>query len=391
MALRNAFCPNCGQPTQIDDTKEFCFCLSCGNKINIPKRQQPTIESNAGVSEHEPKQRAQSQLEGNANRESPQSRMAPEDKLNEAEFYYKLSIDKKEYSRIDDNPTYYLKGQDLLVDLSQQFPSDYRVWWELCKPMDFAIVLAGDSSENPCSLNGTYFDKALDLAPLDKKMELINQHDKYSEIKGAVLERIQAEKEALEAQERARIEEEQRRIMEEEAERQRQEEIRRKEEQEKLERERIEAEQKAAELAKSQQEMSVNLWMSLKNKDYSYINDTYFQFKSPEGIPIIATLKVMANVLYLSAFHVDANKNNTIYLDQSIAIHFGDNGFAIKFDNRPVTVRGWSPSANTIQVVASPHGGFMVNDLPLISDPGYVANVSRGAKKPIVTFKKVFS
>lgn len=40
MALRKAFCPNCGQPTQIDDSKEFCFCLSCGNKIVVPKKEQ---------------------------------------------------------------------------------------------------------------------------------------------------------------------------------------------------------------------------------------------------------------------------------------------------------------------------------------------------------------
>ena len=392
MALRKAFCPNCGQPTQIDDTKDFCFCLSCGNKIVIPKREQPVIQTQNGVTEHEPKQSAQNHIEeAQIKSDIASTRIgAPDDKMKEAEFYYNLSIDKGEYADINCEPTYYLKGQDLLVDLSQQYPSDYKVWWELCKPMDFAVVLEGKKSSNPCTINSSYFDKALDMAPLDQKMELIKQFDKYTEAKKIVLEEIRAEQERRDAEERARIEEEQRLQREAAEERQRQEEIKRQEEQERLEKERQEAELRAAEYAQAQQDLSINFWQYLKNKDYKEIDDTYFQFKSPEGIQIIATFKVMANVLYLSAFHIDPNKGNAVYLDQSIAIHFGDNGMAIKFDNRAVTVRGWNPSSNTIQVIANPQGGYQVNNLKLLKDPTYVASISKGAKKPLMTFKKVF-
>ena len=137
--------------------------------------------------------------------------------------------------------------------------------------------------------------------------------------------------------------------------------------------------------------MSNVLWVALKGKDYTSIDDSYFQFNSPEGVPIIATFKVMANVLYLSAFHVDISKNNIVYLDQSLAIHFADNGVAIKFDNKPVTVRGWNFNANILQMLVNPHGGYMINDLPLIKDSRYVANISKSAKKPFMSLKKIFN
>lgn len=392
MALRKAFCPNCGQPTQIDDLKAFCFCLSCGNKIIVPRREQTIIEDKKGGAEYEPRQSAEKYIEETWMKSDSSSVLIStlEDKMKEAEFYYKLSIEKAEYANVNEEPTYYLKGQDLLVNLSQRYPSDYRVWWELCKPMDFAVVLDGKRSSNPSTINGAYFDKALDLAPLEQKMELIKQYDKYSEIKNIVLEEIQAEQERKDAEERARIEQEQRLQREAEEERKRQEELRRKEEQERLEKERQEAELKAAEFAQVQQDMRINFWQSLKDKNYTEIDDSYFQFNSPEGISIVATLKVIANVLYLSAFHINPNKGNGAYFVQSVAIHFGDNGFAIKFDNKPVTVRGWHPTANTIQIIANPKGGYLVNNLQLIKDSVYVASIYKGAKKSIIPFKKVF-
>ena len=73
-----------------------------------------------------------------------------------------------------------MKGQDLLVDLSQQYGADYRVWWELCKPMDFNVIIAGEKSINQSTINSSYFDKALDLAPLEIKMELIKQRPRLN-------------------------------------------------------------------------------------------------------------------------------------------------------------------------------------------------------------------
>lgn len=390
MALRKAFCPNCGQPTQIDDTKEFCFCISCGNKIIVPIGEQSVAEPNVAVSEHEPKQRTQTMIE-----EQPQtysknvSVWVPEDKLKEVEFYYKLSADKKEYDNIDAEPTYYLKGQDLLVDLSQQYASDYRVWWELCKPMDFAVVIAGEKSYNPGTINSSYFDKALDLAPLEKKMELIKLHDEYLVAKEGILKEMQAEQEAKAIEEKKRIEEQQKKERAAEEERQKIEHQRQQEAIEREKRERIEAEQKAAVFAQAQQELSQNVWASLASKDYSEIDNSYFQFKGPEGI-IIVTFKVVTNVLYLNAFHMDANKNNMAYLDQSIAICFAKDGTAIKYDNKPVTVRGWNPGSNYIQVMANPEGGYMVNNFALVKDANYVTRISKVAKKPFLSFSKIF-
>ena len=381
MALRNAFCPNCGQPTQINDEKEFSFCLLCGNKIIIPKKEQPVMQVQDVETGQESKQSSHNGIEGsNAKSDIVSVKMdAPEDKMKEAEFYYKLSIDKEEFNDIDGNPTYYLKGQDILVDLSQQYPSDYRVWWELCKPMDFSVVIEGKKTTNPATINSAYFEKALDLAPLDLKMELIKQFDTYTEAKKTVLEEIHAEQERRDAEERVRIEEEQRLQKEAAEERERLEEIQRKE-----------AETRATEYAQAQRDRIFNFWQSLKYKNYNEIDDTFFQFISPEGIQIIATFKIVANVLYLSAFHMDPKKVNVVYLDQSVAIRFGDNGIVIKFDNKPVIVRGWDPSSNMIQVTTNMQGGYQVNNLQLIKNPAYVASVSRMAKKPLMSFKKVF-
>ena len=380
MALRGAFCPNCGQSTQIDDTKEFCFCLSCGNKIQVPRRTQPVMATNTSVTDHEPRQRAQEAI---ATESIPQaitaSAQAPEDKMQEVEFYYKLSAEKQEYAKNDSEPIYYIKGQDLLVDLSQQFPGDYRVWWELCKPMDFAVVLAGGSSPNPGGINGTYFDKALDTAPLEKKLELVKQHDSYVSAKDAVLEKAQAEQRAKEAEARAAEEE-----------RLRAEEEKRRKEAERQEQERIAAEEKVRSFEQAKLRMSTDIWASLANKDYETIDNSYFQFKSNEGVNVISTLKVVANVLYLSAYHIDPAKGNQAYLDQSLAIHFGTEGVALKFDNKPVVVRGWDISNNVLNITANPDGGCMANGIPLLQDTTYVNNISKAAKKPLIALKKIF-
>lgn len=392
MALRKAFCPNCGQPTQIDDLKEFCFCLSCGNKIVVPKRGHSVSQAQEGAAVNEYRQNVPDQVEKTQPdvNEGAINMGAPDDKMKEAEFYYKLSLEKAEYADINGDPTYYLKGQDLLVDLSQQYPADYRVWWEMCKPVDFDVVLGGGKPINSFTINNSYFNKALDLAPLDRKIELIKQYDRYNAVKKIVLEEMKAEQERKDAEERARIEEEQRIQKEAEEERRRQEELRQREENEQRERERQAAEQRAAEFAQDQQKMSSDFWADLKNKKYEEIDGSYFRFKSPEGSSIIATFKMMANVLYLSAFHIDANKGNAVYLDQSVAIHFGEEGLARKFDNKPVVVRGWQPMANTIRIISNPQG-FFVNDLQLIKDSAYVAEIAKEAKRPIMSFKKVFA
>lgn len=109
-----------------------------------------------------------------------------DEKLKKVEFYYSLSVDKKEDINLQEEPVYFLKAQDLLVDLSQQYPDDYRVWWELCKPLDFHSPLSGADLYGRLTFNEGYFNKALDLATLDKKKELIDAHDQYLSDKRAV-------------------------------------------------------------------------------------------------------------------------------------------------------------------------------------------------------------
>ncbi len=49
MSLRKIFCPNCGNATQVDDTKAFCFCLQCGNKIILRAEAAPKSDEQRKV------------------------------------------------------------------------------------------------------------------------------------------------------------------------------------------------------------------------------------------------------------------------------------------------------------------------------------------------------
>lgn len=492
MALRKAFCPDCGQPTQIDDTKEFCFCLSCGNKIQVMKKQaetenaeeteMPEVKHKQREQEHlqtetdgKKGQMEQKTIQGDKEQIVSETVKALEEKLKEVSFYYDLSKEKKEYADLsaDARPVYYLKGQDLLLDLSGQFPDDYRIWWELCKPLDFSAVMSGETSENPHGFNESHFDKALGFAPLEKKRELVDQQEKYLQLKRAAEEKIQKEKQAREAEKRAKEEErrkaeEERRRKEREAEEERRrkereaEEARRKAEEERIQREREEEEEriraeeerlrleKEAEIERKRQEeerkrqqkeeekarkkaekerrkqeereaeerrrkenerletiraeeekkilaanaaraeISTEIWNMLSAKDYSLIDNSYFRFNNSEGISIIATFKMVANVLYLLAYHADPKKSDRLYLDQSLAIHFGNDGKALKFDDQPVMVRDWEIPNNVMQIFTSPDGGYMVNQVDLRQDAAFVSDMAKRAKKPLIAFKKVF-
>ena len=119
MAFRKVFCPNCGQSIQVDDAKEFCFCSVCGNKIMFPPKTQDLTQTFNGVTEQEYDHCQQDVVEETQAKSGFDSvkMAAPEDKMREVEFYYKLSVDKVEYANLKCEPRYYIKGQDLLVDL----------------------------------------------------------------------------------------------------------------------------------------------------------------------------------------------------------------------------------------------------------------------------------
>lgn len=170
MAFRKILCPNCGKETKINDEKEINFCLECGAKI-APQGQTPDTISQ---------------------------------KLEEVAFYYQVSQEKNEYMDCNTEPVYYLKAQDLLVDLSEQYSDDYRIWWELSKPIDYGCQVFDADACLQYAINEEYFGKALDCAELSTKKELIAKHDEYVSRKDAFIH--DAEKKRMEIEDKQREE-----------------------------------------------------------------------------------------------------------------------------------------------------------------------------------------
>ena len=200
MRLKEIFCPFCGNRTKVDEDKAFCFCLECGSKIeNIVKNSL----NNKDTFELE-----QKKIDNNKYLDG---------KLKEVDFYMDLSKEKKEYLQLNYEPTYYIKAQDILLELSEQFPNEYKIWWELCKPLDFDFPSLSGDEEGRLSINEVYFNKALDFAKLENKRDLIIAHDNYIEEKRKFVSKRTLEKEEKEknAKEEERRRKEEERIREE--------------------------------------------------------------------------------------------------------------------------------------------------------------------------------
>lgn len=414
MAMRKIFCPSCGQETLVNDEKPFSFCTGCGNKIVL--RDQPKAVEEAPSDEN------------------AQADSVVDKKLEEAAFYYNLSYTKKEYENTKEDPIYYLKAQDLLIDLSEQYPDDYRIWWELCKPVDYMCASTGADIQNQYHINEDFFDKALDKADLPNKRKLIEEHDKYlSDKKNAAelankrridlqkaqeMQRMEEERqrkeeenrlraeeaERLRAEEEKRRKEEAERLKAAEEERRQWEEQRRKEETERLEAERNqqaqlrveeeirkEREDRERESRQLNIERSAPLWQKLAQKDYSPINNKYFSLPPENGQTIVGVFRNISNILYLNTFRIDGTKGNAVYREQSLAIRFNENGVGFKFDNLPITIKGFLPPDNILKLYTSSTGECMVNNLRLVSDDEYLKNLTARAKKPLFSFTKVFA
>lgn len=378
MPIRKIFCPFCGHETQINDEKAFSFCTECGNKIVL---NDPS----------------------NADADANQTEIGDENaiidkKLEEAAFYYKLSYEKKEFEIINENPTYYLKAQDLLIDLSEQYPNDYRIWWELCKPVDYMCSSSGSDIYNQYQINEDYFSKALDKADLPKKRQLIDEHDKYINNKAAAAE---ISKKKLAEQEQQRIEQElaekkayEERCEREHLQRQQEEENLRKKEAEKKKQQELELiEKENQRRAKQEANLSISkaLWDSLSGKDYSMLNNKYFEIKQENNQIIIVIFKLISNMLYLNAFRIDGNKGNTIYQEQSFAMQFNSEGYGIKFDKSNIRIKGFMPPDNLLRITKGQSEAIYVNDSILKSDNDYISNIIKNAKKPLLSFTKIFN
>lgn len=384
MAFKKIFCPFCGHETQVDDEKEFCFCLECGNKIQL--QTASTLTQNT---EEQPIRVAEkTENTGNA---------FVDEKLKEIAFYYSLSRDKKEDMDIQNEPTYFLKAQDLLIDISQQYPNDYRIWWELCKPLDFYSPLSGVDIHGQFSINEGYFGKALDLAPLDKKRELVDAHDQYISDKKSIASALEAKRREAEAEEerlrqeeakKREIEQQERELELQKQQQQQEEELQkqqRQQEEELQKQQRQQEEQQGRALAQSQV-----LWEALANKDYSNIDASYFSFSDEKNQTIIGIFRVVSNILYLMSFRIDSSKGNTLFRDQTITIKFDNSGVAHKFDNSSIKIKGFTPPDNILQVVSDGADGYFVNGMSLKQDTEYVTNIMKSSKKPLILYNKIF-
>ncbi len=383
MPFRKVFCPECGQQTQINDSKPFSFCQECGSKIMLqPQKTVPVQQTVQPV-----------QKDG-----APISAVPNDDlekKLEEVAFYYQLSKEKNETARLNEEPIYYLKAQDILSALSSQYPQDYRVWWELCKPVDYATPETTVDADNRHSINEAYFEKALDAADIAIKRELINAHDQY----------LTQKKQRLE--EYARIKQEEKAAKQEAEERRRQEELataekRRLEEQEEAKRREQEAlHQQEREAAKAQEQRqqqqalqdkmvadSAPLWEHLASKNYADIDGGYFILSQPNNQSIIGIFHNVSNMLYLLAYRMDHAKGNLVYQEQNMTVKFDSNGFVLKYDNTPVKVQ--LPNAVAVlRVMSNGNGGFSVCNAALTKDAAYIKNIMQVAKKPLLA-KKMF-
>lgn len=107
-------------------------------------------------------------------------------------FYYEQSRKKKEATSND--CLYYTRARQLLQRMIKQKCSDYRVWWEASKPIDFWEDTFSEEMILKYKVNDTYFAKALDYADIEIRKKIIEERDSYQERKRNISDKIQAEK-----------------------------------------------------------------------------------------------------------------------------------------------------------------------------------------------------
>lgn len=368
MSLRKIFCPNCGQETKVDDSRVFCFCLQCGSKIALQAEESIIGKKRTAIPDI------------SSQRNHTQEKDELTKKLEEVAFYYKLSSDKGEYKNYEEEPLYYLKAQDLLIELSEQYAEDYRVWWELCKPVDYEHPLEGTDIYEQYHINEDCFDKALARAELSIKRKLIEEHDAYIDNKKLLMSEREKKRLELDARQKEAAEAAKQKAA-----------LLEKEQRQKEEEERQKEEMRLAELHKAAIEKRQALWSALNKKDYSQIDNSFFTFSTPDNQTCIGIFKAVSNMMYLMAFRIDKNRSNIVYQEQSLGIKFDERGYGIKFDNRPVIIRGLLPPNNILLIECNGSGELSVNGMDLTVDTEYVMGIITNAKKSMLSFTKIFN
>lgn len=359
MGLKQVTCPNCGKEVMIEDTKETNFCLQCGHKI-VKDNHSESLSTNLNL----------------------------EEKLEEAAFYYSLSRQKKEAADKEKNPVYYLKGQDLLVTLSNVFKTDYRIWWELSKPLDYMYEEEVNDGEGAYRFNDNYFDKALDFANIAEKKQIILERDQYEQKKSLIennykieMEKQQRIQEQKEEENRKREAEEEQRIRAEQEKQRREEEAVRKanEEKRKLQEE---------ELRKQMEYNNKTLLQKFSIGDCSMLDNSFFLLKTISGKEYICVLKLMSNILYLMVFYRDSVKM-TMYLEQSVAVEVNKSGEMVKFGDKKLRIKDGISDQTTLRFSYDEAGRLRLNSWELSQDERYVLELIGHAKKPLVALDKI--
>ncbi len=229
-------CRNCR--AEFDD-EDGIFCPICGTKNGVSEEGYAENDNDSGNS-------AQISSESVKMKSSEET----EKILQDIQFYYQQSEEKKEGTKENPNADYYERG----ITLARRHLSDvndYRIWWEAAKPIDFWNTEESDLSDKS-DIDKVFFDKALDLANMEEKKKLISEVDAYHQRKKEKRQkeeaRLLAEQQQAEEEERRRQEEEWKKQEEERllAEQKRAEEERlRLEEKQRKEKERLEAEKRA--------------------------------------------------------------------------------------------------------------------------------------------------
>lgn len=309
-----------------------------------------------------------------------------EEKLEEVDFYYQLSRQKKEALQEKGEPFYYLKAQKLLQKLKNTFGDDYRIWWELSKPLDYLYEEEVKDGAGAYKFNKVYFDKALDLADISSKKELVLALDTYEQ-KKQVFEtayKEEIERKRREEEEQRAREEEQR--QENERKKQEEEERRQEEERRKIIEEKIRREKEERLLLEQIANENVQIYNKLSEKDYSLLDGAYFKFSSADQKEHIIIFKEISNVLYLLSFSKESKKN-ILYNDQSIAILVNADGEIIKYDNQNLRMRA---SGSVLRISSDGRGGLIVGEWKVYNDMKFVRTVMQSAKKPLLSLEKIF-
>ena len=371
--MENVICPNCGFQFPLDKSRDFCFCLKCGTKIEVPKYEeiQPEVQK--------VKPTEQPEVKNKTPKNEPKSKV--NSVLEEVEFYYDTSFNKKEYADTENQPTYYLKAQDLLIDLSTEFETDWRIWLEVSKPIDYKCTEFTEECR-PYTVNDMYFQRAVDYAPIEQKKELIKLGDEYKERKEKFFKKFDEQAEKRKAEEKERLEKE-------------------KAEKERLEKEKVEkaeAEKKKAEEKKQKKEqeekqkeegikqiavLNPQLYVELAGKNYDKVDGGYFTTNNANGEKIIVALRVVSKIMYLIGFR-EAASNNALYCDQSMTVKFNTQGDIVDFGNRPIM---FLPDNGKLNISYVYTGDLSINDYKLNINADYVDQLMKNSKKAFIKSK----